>query len=217
MAEVDRNRRIWIPTLAEAKEALRGKLPSVIEKIELDERGLIITPDGPKVPIYVASGLGFNHAGRSFLETEVIPKLQSLGTLVFDPFEICLEFIDPTVFDGKIPVEEQKTLWQRFNHQIGVINYGLLIPKSKIMFAILEGHPPDEGVAAEIAYMVNFGPVVGVRTDIRLAENSATGTNPAITYFMQKPYNGAYFEGPEAYDQAYKLVEQLIGDLLNSS
>ena len=216
MNERRRESGIWVPTISEVREALGGKLPSVFEQIKFDDKGLVITPEGPKVPIYVASGLGFNQAGTSFLKGEIIPKLESLGAFVFNPFEICAEFIDPSFFDEKISVEEQKTLWQKFNRQIGVINYGLAIPRSKIMFAILEGHPPDEGAASEIPYMVNFGPVVGVRTDFRLAENPATGTNPAITYFMQEPYRGGYFEGQDAYERGYELVGKLIDKIITS-
>lgn len=211
-------RSLHIPPLEESRALLGGKLPSIIENTVFTNDGLAETPQGLRVPVYLANGLGFNAAGRYFLENEVKPHMEEAGALVLDPFQQCGELLNPNTFDLKQTVESQLSRWRYFNHNIiGTINYGLLIPRSKVMFAIMEGSPTDEGVAAEIAYMAtNFGPVIGVRTDFRLAENSAAGTNPAVTYFMNPGYfGGEYFEGPSAYESAYNLLRKRCSDIID--
>lgn len=210
-------RPLHIPTLEEARSILGGRLPSIIENTVFTNDGLAKTPQGLRVPVYLASGLGFNDPGRYFLEKEVKPRMEEAGALVLDPFQQCGEFLDPKTFDQNQTVESQLSRWKNFNQNIiGTVNYGLLIPHSKIMFAVMEGYPTDEGVAAEVAYMAtNFGPVIGTRTDLRLAENSATGTNPAVTYFMGQAYfGGKYFEGPFAYENAYELLKEYCALIL---
>ena len=212
-------RPLHIPTIEEARSILGGRLPSSIEDTVFTNDGLVETPSGLRVPVYLASGLGFNAAGRYFLEKDVKPRMEEAGALVLDPFQQCGEFLDPEIFDPKQTVESQRSRWQKFNQIVGIINYGLLIPRSLIMFAIMEGYPTDEGVAAEVAYMAsNFGQVIGVRTDLRLAENPATGTNPAVTYFMQRIYSGGmYFEGPSAYEDAYEFLNKCCSNIINTS
>lgn len=211
-------RPLHIPTLEEARSILGGRLPSIIENTVFTNDGLAKTPQGLRVPVYLANGLGFNAAGRYFLEKEVKPRMEKVGAFVLDPFQQCGELLDPETFDQKQTVESQLARWKNFNQNIiGTVNYGLLIPRSKIMFAVMEGYPTDEGVAAEVAYMAtNFGPVIGVRTDLRLAENSATGANPAVTYFMGQAYfGGKYFEGPFAYENAYEFLRECCSNIID--
>ncbi len=210
-------RDLQLPTLDEARAILGGRLPSIIESTQFNEHGLAVTPEGLKVPVYLASGLGFNLPGRYYIEHELKPRMKDLGALVLDPFEQCGEFIDPSeMFNTAQPVEEYLAKLKHFNEVIvGTVNYKLLIPRSKIMFAVMEGSPVDEGAAAEVAYMAtNFGPVVAVRTDIRRAENAATGTNPAVTYFASDDFSGKYYEGPNAYEEGYLLLGSMIQSYL---
>lgn len=210
----EHRRPLILPTLEEARAILRGRLPSIIEKTTFNAEGLAETAEGLKVPVYLASGLGFNAPGRYYIDHEIKPRMEQAGALVFDPFQQCADLLDPDVFNQQQSVEAQLTRWRYFNQKvIGTVNYHLLIPRSKIMFAVMEGYPTDEGVAAEVAYMAtNFGPVIGARTDFRQAENPATGTNPAVTWFMQE--HGGYFEGPNAYDKAFQKLAQLIDEIL---
>lgn len=212
-------RPLYIPTLEEARSILGGRLPSIIEKTTFTRDGLVKTPQGLRVPVYLANGLGFNVPGRYFLEKEIKPRMENAGVLVLDPFQQCGELLDPETFNQSQSVASQLARWKNFNQQtIGTVNYKLLIPHAKIMFAVLEGYPSDEGVAAEISYMaVNFGPVIGVRTDFRLAENPATGTNPAVTYFTQDEFGGKYFEGSSAYEGAFKLLKDYCSELIKKS
>lgn len=220
MPEFTRSRRdLWLPTLADARIALGGKLPSMIEKMQLNDKGFVVTNEGLRVPIYLASGLGFNKAGRRYLDESIKPALESTGCFVLDPFAACEEFLEADTFDKEQSVKSQEEKWKSFNKKIGIVNYGLLIPRAKAMFAVMEGYPTDEGVAAEAAYFAsNYGPVVGVRTDFRLAENPATGTNPAVSFFMGgKQFGGGYFEGPGAYEEGYTLMRRLVSELKDTS
>lgn len=206
---------LWRPTAEEAKSIL-GKLPSVVENTTFTPEGLVESPNGLLVPAYVASGLGFNVPGRHHLDEVIYPKLAEHGIFPLCPFSACAEFIDPGLFDEGQSVADQKAGWQQFNRDVvGTVNYGLLMPRAKAMVAIMEGSPTDEGVAAEVAYFAsNIGPVFGMRTDFRLAENPATGTNPAVTFFMGGPrYGGGYFEGQQAYEQAYERVGQFAQEI----
>ena len=207
--------QLQIPTLEQAKVILGGKLPSIIETTHFNENGLAVTQLGLKVPVYLASGLGFNAVGRYFIEHEIKPRMQAAGALVLDPLEQCGEFTTPDMFDTNQPVEDYLAKWRHFNQVVvGTVNYQLLIPRSKIMLAIMEGYPVDEGVAAEVAYMAtNFGPVIAVRTDFRRAENAATGTNPAVTYFASEAFGGIYYESPNAYEDAYQFLETAINHI----
>ena len=217
-SNMDSERRLQIAPLERAKQELGGKLPSIIESTTFTLDGLAKTEKGLLVPVYLANGLGFNEAGRYFIDHEIKPRMEDAGSLVFDPFEQCGEFIQSEVFDSQQIVESQVEKWKHFNQTvIGIVDYELLIPRSKIMFAIMEGYPTDEGVAAEAAYMAtHFGPVIGVRTDFRLAENPATGTNPAVSYFMTKEsFGGGYFEGPGSYDKAFELLKELCDKEIN--
>ena len=80
--------RLFIPSLEEARKIL-GKLPSAIENTAFTKDGLVETPQGLKIPTYLANGLGFNEAGRYFIESVVKPTMESAGAFVFDPFEQC--------------------------------------------------------------------------------------------------------------------------------
>ncbi len=212
LGNMDSERRLQIPSLDRVRAALGGRLPSIIENTTFTPDGLAESEKGLLVPVYLANGLGFNEAGRYFIDNEIKPRMEVAGALVFDPFQQCAEFIQPDFFDTQQSVWSQMDKWGRFNQTvIGIVDYELLIPRSKILFAIMEGYPTDEGVAAEVAYMAShFGPVIGVRTDFRLAENPATGTNPAVSYFMRKEsFGGGYFEGHDAYDKAFELLREL--------
>src|SRR3989338_2233678 len=108
-------RPLHIPTIEEARSILGGRLPSSIEKTVFTNDGLAETPSGLRVPVYLASGLGFNAAGRYFLEKDVKPRMEEAGALVLDPFQQCGEFLDPEIFDPKQTVESQRSRWQKFN------------------------------------------------------------------------------------------------------
>lgn len=201
--------------LKEARTILGGKLPSVFEKYEFPIPGIVTTKQGPKVPVYVASGLGFNYPGRYFLNSYLHPCLEQIGAFVLDPFALCGELLDQRLFDEKRSLGEIKRGWERFNDVvIPTVNYGLAIPRAGLLFAVCEGYPVDEGMATEIRDAVAKGvPVVAVRSDFRLAENVATGTNPAVKAFASREFGGSYHESPvanSAYENAFASAKKII-------
>ncbi len=146
---------------------------------------------------------------------DLYPKLEEMGVYVLDPFAACAKFLPADVFNDQQSVAEQRKKWERFNKTIGLVNYGILMPYAKMMIAVMEGYPPDEGLAAEVSYFSsNFGPVLGVRSDFRLAENPAATANPAITFFMGGPYGGDYFEGPGSHEELFEMTKQLVQEII---
>jgi len=202
-------------SLKDAKMIL-GKLPSVFEKYSFYPDGIVLTDKGPKVAVYVASGEGFNFTGRYFLDNYLHPRIESIGGFVLDPFKLCAEFRDPRIENQNISVSAKKTMEERFGTVvIPTVNYGLSIPRSGLLFAILDGYPVDEGGSSEIAFMAtNFGPVVVARSDFRLAESLASGTNWAVRHFATEKYSGgSYHEDPNtdlAYLKALRATKQII-------
>ncbi|PIN86644.1 hypothetical protein COV19_03980 [Candidatus Woesearchaeota archaeon CG10_big_fil_rev_8_21_14_0_10_44_13] len=191
----------------------RRKLPSVLEKYKFNKQGLIETDYGLRVPAYVASPLGFNVPGRFYLENIFYPKLDNgAGVIPLCPFKACAEYLGPMPVDSA-PFRKKFNYWHKFNTEIiPEVNYGLLMPASRFMIAILEGHSVDEGVAAEIAHFSTegYGPVIGIRTDFRLAENMAANINGAVQHFIDgKPYSGKFICGPDAYDVAMREIKTL--------
>jgi hypothetical protein len=204
--EIINNRRAAaIPSLEEARALLGGKLPRVFEQYQFPKPGIVLTEKGPKVPVYVASGQGFNFSGRYFLDNYVHPNLESRGAFILDPFALCGEFVDSNALNETRSMADIRKYWERFNDVvIPTVNYGLSIPRSGLLFAVCEGYPVDEGMAAEMAdFATNFGPVIAIRSDIRLTENLATGTNPAVKAFASEQYGGSYHESDIA-DTAYE-------------
>lgn len=198
---------LHLPTLEEARKILGGKLPSILEKYDFPEPGIIITEQGPKVAVYAASGEGFSWLRNQRLVDYVYPNLESRGAFVLCPFTACGEFVRPEFFDKNRSVAEVEADWAWFNNVVvDTVNYKLLIPRSCFAFAVLEGSPSDDGVAAEAAYIAtNFSSMVGVRSDFHLNENIATGINPAVRVFMSDLYGGSYYEGirEEPYVKAF--------------
>lgn len=192
---------------------LRKKLktpPSVIRENKFNEKGLVETASGLLVPAYVASPLGFNFPGRYFLETYFYPRLrEECMVLPLCPFTACAEYLDFSKLNENMPVREEKEFWKQFNRVIGAVNYGVLFPKSKFLIALCEGHYVDEGVAAEIAHFADdYGKVIAVRSDFRLAENRAAPINLAIEPFIDK-----FRCGPTASENVYIRAFKEIKDL----
>lgn len=175
------------------------KLPSVVTKNRFTEKGLVETDSGLLVPAYIANQFGFSWPGREFLKNTFYPELRKAGVLPLCPFEASREYLE-------LPTRE-------FNHTVGIVNYQILMPKSKLMIAILDGgHAADDGVAAEIGHYATrgYGPVIGIRSDIRLAENEESGINIAVRYFMDRgPYGGMFFSGESAYKDALRETKTL--------
>lgn len=197
------------------------KLPPVITRNKFNKRGLIETDTGVLVPAYMGSGLGFNFLGLFFLNNYFYPKLQKeAGILPLCPFESCGSYLDfSRITEGDMLIKWEN-FWNNFNRGIvGPMNYQTLMPRSKMMIALLEGHAIDEGLAGEIPEFLhtNEGPLLGIRSDFRLAENLAAPINPANRYFFDYgPYKDrtSFIEGPPT-ETTYELAIERAKDLAN--
>jgi|GEM_PF-3257011 len=193
------------------------KLPSVIAQNKFNEKGLVESEKGLLVPAYVASQLGFNTPGKEYLNEIFYPALKKkAGVLALCPFKACDEYLDFTKLNDEMPVKAQKEFWSEFSEVIGEVNYETLMPKSKFMIAILDGgHAVDDGVSAEIGYYAaKHGRIIGIRSDFRLAENPAAPINMAVRWFIDRGhYKGKFFEGPEAYDNAFKTIKEWADEI----
>ena len=109
-------------------------------------------------------------------------------------------------------VKEFRAFWEKFNRTIGHVNYQTLFPKSKFLIALFDGsHASDDGLCTEVGIFSTTGkPIIGIRSDFRLAENVAAPINPAVRSVIDyEPYDGLFFEGPQAYENAYKAIKNL--------
>ena len=195
------------------------KLPSILQKTEIDKNGFAKTESGLLVPAYVASQLGFSASGREQLQSFYERLKKEAGVLPLCPFIACGEYLDFSRLGQCKTNDEVLKFWDEFNKLVGPVNYGELMPRSKMMIAVLDGgHALDDGVCAEIGFYAaeykGQRPIVGIRSDFRLAENPAAPINPAVRYFIdQGPYNGSFFDGPDAYDKAVKSMKGLTDKL----
>lgn len=198
------------------------KLPSIIQETEFDERGLARTESGLLVPAYVASQLGFSSSGKDQLNNFYGRLRDEAGVLPLCPFTACGEYLDFSRLGNSKTIDEVLSFWDDFNKIVGPVNYGELMPRSKFMIAVLDGgHALDDGVSAEIGFYAaeykGEKPIVGIRSDFRLAENLAAPINPAVRYFIdQGPYNGSFFSGLDAYDKAIESIAKLT-EMIKSS
>ncbi len=190
------------------------RLPSIIRENEFTESGLVRGGRELLVPAYVASQLGFSdlkdHLGLYYNRLK-----DEAGVLALCPFAACSEYLDFNTLDQAKSIEDVMGFWQDFNALVGPVNYGELMPRSKLMIAILDGgHALDDGVSAEISYYAeryqDSKPIIGIRSDIRLAENPAAPINPAIRHFLdQGPYGNKLVVGPGAYVAAMPKIKNL--------
>lgn len=204
--------QVHIPTPVEARQILGGRLPSVLTQNTF-ERGLIVEQGKYYVPAYVASKSGFNELDKKGLDW-LYEQLKQNGIFPLCPFQACSEYLNPSVmFDDSRTLQEQKAAWARFNDDvIPAVNYGLLMPISHFVVAVLEGQPIDEGVASEISHAHSLHlPVIGVRTDFRLGENVAAATNPAVDKFVPSQQ---MFTGPGAYERMFTFLHHASDEII---
>jgi hypothetical protein len=149
------------------------------------------------------------------LSNDIYPKLLEIGVLPVCPFMACGEYLGAFPADDA-PLTVHREYWSKFNKLVGPVNYETLMPRSKFMIALLDGgHAIDDGLATEISFFDSkIGrPVIGIRSDFRIAENLAAAINPAVSYFMENG-RGALFVGRNAYEAAYENIEPHVQALL---
>ena len=213
----------YFKTLIEILGFMRlEKLPSIIQETEFDEKGFAKTDAGLLVPAYVASQLGFSASGKEQLDRFYGRLRDEAGILALCPFKACGEYLDFSRLGNLNTIEEVLGFCDDFNNIVGLVNYEELMPRSKLMIAVLDGgHALDDGVSGEIGFYAaeykGEKPIVGIRSDFRLAENPAAPINPAVRYFIdQGPYNGSFFSGFDAYDKSVESIAKIAEGIKNS-
>ena len=186
------------------------KIPSITKDTKFSRKGLVITESDLLVPAYVASQFGFNEPGREFLERFYERLRNEVEIFPLCPFKACEEFLD-----------KNNPNWGKFNKIVGKVNYGILIPNSKLLIALLDGsHAIDDGVSAEIGYYAGKmpgNPIIGIRSDFRLAENPEAPINLAVKYLIEKSHRGKLFTGSGAYDNAFEYLPDLARKIIDEN
>ncbi|HEV3001158.1 MAG TPA: nucleoside 2-deoxyribosyltransferase [Solirubrobacteraceae bacterium] len=139
----------------------------------------------PSREVYVAGPLGFSAPGRHYLDTILLPALQSAGFAPLNPWEDPDAAAMLKAADALAPGVERHRAFERANGAIGERN-ARLIRACTAVLAVLDGSDVDSGTASEIGYAAAYHrPVVGIRSDLRLAgDNEAAVVNLQVVYFI---------------------------------
>jgi len=132
--------------------------------------------------VYVASPLGFSEPGRHYLAEVLHPRLVAAGWSVLDPWS------DPTGVVAETlalsPGRARTEALVRMSRAIGERNRSLLAAAAAVL-AILDGPDADSGTAAEVGWAAAHRiPVVGWRSDFRLADHEAAPVNIQVEDFV---------------------------------
>lgn len=132
--------------------------------------------------IYVASPLGFNEPGRHWAATVLHPRLVAAGWEVLDPWVDESGTVAATL--ALPPGPARIDALREMSRTIGARNRRLLAEAAAVL-AVLDGPDVDSGTAAEIGWAAAHGrPVIGLRTDFRLADHEAAVVNLQVEDFV---------------------------------
>jgi nucleoside 2-deoxyribosyltransferase len=136
----------------------------------------------PDRSVYVASPLGFTEAGRHWTAEVLHPALIAAGWAVLDPW---LDEIGAMAAALALPPgPERIEALRATSRAIGERNRRLLAAAAAVL-AVLDGPDVDSGTAAEIGWAAaRRCPVIGLRTDFRLAEHEAAPVNVQVEDFV---------------------------------
>lgn len=132
--------------------------------------------------VYVASPLGFNEPGRHWAATVLHPRLTDAGWDVLDPWADQSGEIAATL--ALPPGPARIGALRAMSRMIGARNRTLLA-EADVVLAILDGPDVDSGTAAEIGWAAaHKTPVIGLRSDFRLADHEAAAVNLQVEDFV---------------------------------
>jgi nucleoside 2-deoxyribosyltransferase len=132
--------------------------------------------------VYVASPLGFNEPGRYWATEVLLPALAAAGWAVLDPWVDETGVVATTA--SLPPGPARLEALRQMSRTIGARNRRLLADAAAVL-AVLDGPDVDSGTAAEIGWAAARGtPVIGLRTDFRLAEHEAAPVNLQVEDFI---------------------------------
>ncbi|MDQ1497503.1 MAG: hypothetical protein QOI86_843 [Actinomycetota bacterium] len=132
--------------------------------------------------VYVASPLGFNEPGRHWAAEVLHPALAAAGWAVLDPWVDEAGAVAATL--ALPPGPARLEALAGMSRTIGARNRRLLA-EARAVLAVLDGPDVDSGTAAEIGWAAASGvPVIGLRTDFRLADHEAARVNLQVEDFI---------------------------------
>lgn len=132
--------------------------------------------------VYVAGPLGFSEPGRHYLERVLHPRLAAAGWSVLDPWEDPTGMVAETLALPPGPARHEALI--RMSRTIGDRNRTLLAGAAAVL-AVLDGPDVDSGTAAEIGWAAaQHIPVIGWRSDVRLADHEAAPVNLQVEDFI---------------------------------
>ena len=143
--------------------------------------------------VYLAGPSGFTDAGRRWHAEVLRPAVEAAGFVALDPWAGADE-----IFDSAASLADANRDVARRNTD--------LIRRSSAVLAVLDGTDVDSGTAAEIGYAAALGvPVVGLRTDLRIAgDNEAATINLQVQYFL----DALCTDVPDAIDALRRVVKR---------
>ncbi len=107
--------------------------------------------------VYLANPYGFSAQQRALLLPQIVAALEALGLEVWEPFE------RNNQEDLSVP---------DWAYRIGQADYGD-VREADVLFAVVNGVPPDEGVMVELGMAIALGnPTFLFRDDFRRATDS---------------------------------------------
>jgi nucleoside 2-deoxyribosyltransferase len=134
----------------------------------------------PKV--YVASPLGFNEPGRHWAATILHPRLSDAGWEILDPRSDQTGAVAAAL--ALPPGPPRIDALRAMNQMIGERNRRLLAEADAVL-AVLDGPDVNSGTSAEIGWAAAHDtPVIGIRTDFRLADHEAAAVNLQVEDFV---------------------------------
>jgi nucleoside 2-deoxyribosyltransferase len=132
--------------------------------------------------VYVAGPLGFSEPGRHYLTHVLHPRLAAAGWSVLDPWEDPTGAVAETLALPAGPARREALV--RMSRAIGERNRNLLAAADAVL-AVLDGPDVDSGTAAEVGWAAaHHVPVVGWRSDFRLADHEAAPVNLQVEDFV---------------------------------
>jgi nucleoside 2-deoxyribosyltransferase len=143
--------------------------------------------------LYLASPIGFSESQKKFVLPEIIQRLEAHNIQVYEPFSTNAQ-------NGLGPASGNR-MWAL---DIAYADRDAVLQRADAVFAVLNGQPPDEGVAVELGLAIAKGkPTFLFRDDFRKCADSTTFSCNLMLY------SGLPMEGWEDY--IYSSLDE-IGD-----
>jgi len=157
-----------------------------------------------RLPVYVASPLGFTLPTRIFYNRTLLPALVANGAEPLDPWAAPFQDLPEAL--RLPPGSARDEALAAANRRHGVYNRELL-DMCRAVFAVLDGTDVDSGTASEIGYACALGrPVTAWRSDLRMTgDNAGCVVNLQVQHFIESS-GGAVHTDLGAAVEALRVV-----------